>query len=186
MATRAPAFSADTAAARPEAPLPITSTSKWAGAATRAESYPSVANSTNKKRICLEQPVMAKFAVLIVNLDNGTVRRPSIEEEAHDAGRARRRAARSPGNRARVARGGERVRGVPDLLQRRPLLLLQQDDGGVARHGAAAAQAVVPAVDERRPLRPALRRVGARVRRPRGAASAAGAAPAPRRDPHGG
>ena len=34
IATRAPAFSADTAAARPEAPLPITSTSKWAGAAT--------------------------------------------------------------------------------------------------------------------------------------------------------
>ena len=37
-ATRAPAFSADTAAARPEAPLPITSTSNESASAT-AQSY---------------------------------------------------------------------------------------------------------------------------------------------------
>src|ERR1700747_1250318 len=44
-------------------------------------------------------------------------------EEAHDVRRAERGAARPPGNRARVPRRGQRVRGIPDLRQCRSLLL---------------------------------------------------------------
>ena len=46
-ATRAPAATADTPAARPEAPLPITSTSKEVAEATVAQVYQATANTSN-------------------------------------------------------------------------------------------------------------------------------------------
>src|SRR5688572_25703737 len=48
-ATRAPARSADTAAASPEAPLPITSTSKDMGSATARAAYQTKADDSNNR-----------------------------------------------------------------------------------------------------------------------------------------
>src|SRR5690242_10857000 len=80
-ATRAPARCAETAAARPEAPLPTTSTSKDTGPAMRVRAYHRFVNSTHYELLWIVQAVAtwSRFT------EHGTKRR-----NRHARDRARR------------------------------------------------------------------------------------------------
>src|SRR5438105_1163949 len=75
---------------------------------------------------------MAEFAILIANLDNGTVAELSSREEAHHARHACGGTARPARHRERVARGRKCLCGISALRRDHPLLLLLEDHGRLA------------------------------------------------------